>query len=55
MDQHVKNALDGAAALTALGALAGVLPPVAALFTIVWLSMQMYGWIKRKEWRGDDE
>lgn len=50
-EQHVKYGLDAAAAATAVGTIAGWLPPIAALFTIVWCGMQMWTWIRRREWK----
>lgn len=44
---HIKHALDWAAVGTAIATLAGWLPNIAAFFSIVWLSMQMYDWIKK--------
>ena len=34
--------------------LASWLPPIAALFSIVWLGMQMATWIINKRWRKDE-
>jgi hypothetical protein len=44
----VKITLDGAAIGAAIGAIAGWLPPIAALMSIIWLGMQMYDWIQKK-------
>lgn len=45
-DQHiqetVKHSLDGAAAITTIGAIAELLPPLAAAFTIVWTGLRVY-------------
>lgn len=43
-----KHALDALAALTVVGALADILPPMAAGLSIIWLSMQIYGWIENR-------
>ena len=50
-DQHAKVAMDIAAGSVMLATIAGWLPPIAAVFTIIWCGMQMYGWVRRKEWR----
>ena len=39
--EQVQYALNGASILTAIGTIAGYLPNVAALFSIIWLGMQM--------------
>lgn len=45
-DEHVqetvKHSIDGVAAFTTIGALAELLPPVAALFTIGWTGLRIY-------------
>ena len=40
--QNTKEVLDVAAASTAVMTLAAWLPPVASLFTIVWLELRIY-------------
>ena len=42
MSEATKNLVDGLSALTVLGTLAQVLPPLAALFTIVWTGIRIY-------------
>lgn len=37
-----KHIIDGASVVTVLGTLAQVLPPLAALFTIVWTCIRIY-------------
>lgn len=37
-----KHALDGASVLAVLGTLAKLLPPVAALLTIIWTGIRIY-------------
>lgn len=39
--EQIKHTVDVAAVVAAVWSVAGVLPPIAALFTIVWLGMQM--------------
>jgi len=57
MEQHkaelVKAAVDGASILTVIGTLSEFLPPLAALFTIIWTLIRIYetktvqGWFKK--------
>jgi len=46
MEQHqaelFKSAVDGASILTVIGTLAEFLPPLAALFTIIWTAIRIY-------------
>ena len=42
MDEASKDMMDIVAASTALATLAAWLPPVASLFTIVWLGRRIY-------------
>ena len=37
-----KHIIDGASIVTVLGTLAQILPPLAALFTIVWTCIRIY-------------
>lgn len=48
MNHDVKNLADLAAAGTAVGTLAGWLPNVAALFTIVWTGIRIYEWLRKR-------
>lgn len=43
-----KHALDALAALTVVGALADILPPIAAGLSIIWLSLQIFGWVEHR-------
>jgi len=57
MEQHkaelIKAAVDGASILTVIGTLSEFLPPLAALFTIIWTLIRIYetktvqGWFKK--------
>ena len=57
MEQHqaelLKSAVDGASILTVIGTLSEFLPPLAALFTIIWTAIRIYetktvqGWFKK--------
>jgi glycerol-3-phosphate acyltransferase PlsY len=42
MDEHTKTLVDTASVATVLGTLAGILPAIAALFTIVWTCIRIY-------------
>lgn len=42
MDEHTKTLVDTASVATVLGTLAGILPAIAALFTIVWTAIRIY-------------
>jgi len=41
-DETVKQIADAASVVTVVGTLAGVLPAMAALFTIVWPGIRIY-------------
>lgn len=43
-----KHALDALAAAAAVGTVAKLLPPIAALLSIVWLTLQIFGWIEAR-------
>lgn len=57
MSEPTKTIVDGLSIGTALGSLAGMLPAIAALFTIVWTGIRIYetktvsGWVKRMKSR----
>lgn len=40
--ETMKNVGDGVSALVAVGALASILPPIAALLTIVWTGIRIW-------------
>lgn len=41
--QHdMVHIVDGVAALAMVGSLVSILPPIAALFTIIWTAMRVY-------------
>ncbi len=48
IQESVKHFIDGASALVTVAALTELLPPIAALFTILWTAMRMFDWIHRK-------
>ena len=54
MDETTKTVVDAASVATMLGTLGSILPPLAALFTIVWTGIRIYEtktvqkWINRE-------
>lgn len=42
IDESMKHVLDLASITTVVGALMGILPSVAAMFTIVWTGIRIY-------------
>ena len=52
MSAQVQKVGDAASLATAVGALAGWLPPLAALFTIIWTGLQIYNWCEDRELLG---
>jgi hypothetical protein len=48
LGDNLKHIADGAAALAAFGALAQLLPPLASLLTIVWMSLRIYDWLEAR-------
>jgi hypothetical protein len=42
LTEPTKHVVDAVSALTALGTLAQILPPLAALFTILWTCIRIY-------------
>lgn len=42
IDDTVKHIADAASVVTVVGTLTGVLPSIAALFTIVWTGIRIY-------------
>lgn len=42
MDDHTKHLVDTASIATVVGTLAGILPSIAAIFTIIWTSIRIY-------------
>lgn len=42
MEETTKQILDGVSVFTMLGTLGSILPPVAALFTIVWTGIRIW-------------
>lgn len=54
MDETTKQVVDAASVATMLGTLGSILPPLAALFTIVWTGIRIYEtqtvqkWVKKE-------
>lgn len=42
LNESVRHGLDAAAAIVAIGTIAQWLPPIAALFSIIWLAIQIF-------------
>jgi hypothetical protein len=42
MDEHTKNMVDAASVATVVSTIAGILPAIAALFTIVWTLIRIW-------------
>lgn len=42
MDETTKQVVDAASVATMLGTLGSILPPLAALFTIIWTGIRIY-------------
>lgn len=40
--ESTKQAIDAASIMTLIGSLGAILPPIAALFTIVWTAIRIY-------------
>lgn len=51
LDTPNKIVLDASAMATALGSIAGYLPAISALFSVVWLGLQIYGWFEQRRER----
>lgn len=57
MDQSeaTKHVLDGISAVTVLGTLTQILPPLAALFTILWTILRIYESKTVQTWLDNDK
>jgi chromate transport protein ChrA len=54
VDDTVKHIADGVSIITVVGTLAGVLPSIAALITIVWTSIRIYETDTVQKWLKKD-
>lgn len=52
MGDNVKHIADATAAVAAFGAMVQILPPLASLLTIIWMSLRIYDWIEAR-WNGE--
>lgn len=52
MGDNVKHVVDATAVIATLGALVQILPPLASLLTIIWMSLRIYDWIEAR-WNGE--
>ena len=50
--QHIKEMGDVASVATVIGTLAGFLPAIAALFTIIWTALRIWETDTVRGWRG---
>ena len=46
--EAVKHGADASAAAVALGSFFELLPPVAALLSVIWLSIQIFSWVEKR-------
>ena len=52
LSEVTKHIIDGVSALTVMGTLAQLLPPLAALFTIIWTCIRIYESNTVQKWLG---
>jgi hypothetical protein len=51
-DEAVKQIADGVSVITVIGTLAGILPSIAAIFTIIWTGIRIYETDTVQRWLG---
>jgi len=57
--RHFSHILDWVSAGAVIGSIAGILPPIAAVFAIIWYCIQIYesktvqNWIRRRKERNN--
>ena len=51
-DEAVKQIADGVSVITVIGTLAGILPSIAAVFTIIWTGIRIYETDTVQRWLG---
>ena len=51
-DEAVKQIADGVSIITVVGTLAGLLPSIAALFTVIWTGIRIYETATVQRWLG---
>lgn len=49
LEHYAKLVGDFSSVSVAVSTLIGLLPPIAALFTIVWTGIQIYEWYKKRK------
>ena len=52
MGENAKHAVDAVSVATVIGTIAGYLPAVAALFTIIWTAIRIYESATVQRWLG---
>ena len=52
--EQLKAAGDALSLATVLGSLASILPPIAALLTIVWTGLRIYEWFENRRKRKNE-
>lgn len=53
LPEQTRLAIDGLSLTAVVATLAGILPPIAAGLSIIWLCCQIWGWLANKRWRRD--
>ena len=48
MDSNFRHAIDAAAIANVVATIVGWLPAIAALLSIIWTGIQIYGWFKSR-------
>lgn len=51
-DEAAKQVADGVSIITVVGTLAGILPSIAAIFTIIWTGIRIYETATVQRWLG---
>ena len=49
--EQIKSFVDVTSAGVAVGTIAGWLPHLAALFTIIWTGLRIYEWAEKRWWK----
>ena len=53
--QEIKTIIDVTSLTTVIATIIGWLPPLAALASIIWTSLQIYDWYKKRKQKNDDQ
>lgn len=51
MNTTEKHIIDLLAFMTAIGGILDYMPKIAALMSVIWLTMQMITWVRHKKWQ----